>query len=124
MQTRDGLPNRPTPEDGHWGALPSQAWRVEKSLVPEEAVVEATGGRRLTGSSRAASDFLRNEVLGVPELVHARIGNASEDAAARRAPIGGENGLPNYQDAKIGLVFLLEELSDCGGPPQAGGSSG
>jgi hypothetical protein len=63
-------------------------------------------------------------MIGVPELTRARIGNAIESGTSRRAPIGAEDWLPDHEHAKIRVAILFQKLSDCGGPPQTGGSSG
>jgi len=61
-------------------------------------------------------------VLLVPELPYTTIAQPAERPDGRRTPIGGENRLPDREHADIGFRMLLEDLFDCGGPPQTGRS--
>ncbi len=69
-------------------------------------------------------ELFRDEMVRVPELADALVGDARESAAAGRAPVGGKNRLPYDQDANVSIAVMLEDLLDCGRPPQAFGSSG
>ena len=69
-------------------------------------------------------DGVGNQMLRVPELPGAAVANTSQSAAARRTPVGGKNRLPDDQHVKARVVIALQKLADCGGPPQAEGSSG
>jgi hypothetical protein len=63
-------------------------------------------------------------VLRIPKLPGPAVGDAGKSAAPRRTPVGGKNRLPDDQHAEIGVAIAAQKLTDCGGPPQAEGSSG
>ena len=124
FQAGDGFPHRAFPVVGDRSGRPAGTGQVEKGLVPQKTVVEAAVGRSLSINGSVARDFLRDEVLRVPELAGAGIRNASQDRTAGRAQVGGENRLPDNQNTNIGVAFAREEFADCGGPPQTRRSSG
>ena len=65
---------------------------------------------------------LRQFVPRVPELARAVVLQALQDKAGGREDIGWQHGLPNGEDPDLGARVPIENLLDCGGPPQAGGS--
>lgn len=52
------------------------------------------------------------------------VGDTRESAVGGRTPVGGEDGLPNDEDADVSIGVMREDLLDCGRPPQAFGSGG
>ena len=81
-------------------------------MVPQEASIQAAGGRGSSGFGGEAGDLLSDEVLRVPELTDARVGNAGEVAAAGWLPVGGKNGLPYDQNPEIGIALTREQFLD------------
>ena len=69
------------------------------------------------------TQFLRDQMVFVPELCDSRVCNSPLHKAAGTKPVGGENRLPYDEDFQPIRVVLLQRLSDCGGPPQADWSS-
>jgi hypothetical protein len=121
----DDFPDGAVPEGGDGEIDPVGGGREEDGLVPEEALVLTAGGFRLgrLGGSQT-SELGGNEMMGVPELAGARVGDAGEGAAAGGAPVGGENGFPDDQDTQVRIGVTMEKLGDRGGPPQTGWSCG
>lgn len=111
----------PEESDGH--VLPLGVRCVEDGVVPEEALVLTAIRLRLPWLGlRDATQFLGHKMIGVPELTCSWVRNPSQRAAARRAPVGGKDGLPNHQHAQLLAGMMIEKLLDCGGPPQTDGS--
>lgn len=124
LEAGNRFPDGAGPKDEGWRGLPRRARWEEQRFVPLEAAVEAADGRGFSKLGGAAGDLLGNEMLWVPKLACARVRNARERGASRRTPIGRKYGLPDHQNAKSGIAFVLEKFADCGDPPQAIGSSG
>lgn len=97
------------------------AWGVDRGEVPEDAGSVAAVGLGLAGQVPDVSGY---EVGLIPELHGAGIGDAGEGGGGGWGPVGGEDGLPDDQDANVGIGDLGEDLLDCGGPPQASESGG
>ena len=62
-------------------------------------------------------------MVWVPELPYATIIHAPKRACARRAPIRGQNRFPHREYRDMAVRMLLQNLTDCGGPPQTSRSS-
>src|SRR5262249_2719180 len=67
---------------------------------------------------------LGDQVVLVPILRGSHIWNPGEDRLSRTLPVAGQNGLPDYEDAQLLALLLLEQSFDGGGPPHAGLSAG
>ena len=124
FEGRDNFVDGAVPKDRKRSVFPSGAWRKEKRLVPVKSFLDATI-RLLAWLSVGEFFQLRGyEVLRVPELADAIVRESGECAAARRAPISREDRLPDDQHTQLAVVVTLQKLFGCGGPPQAGWSSG
>lgn len=115
----------PVPERRFRLILPFGPAGIENGVIPIKAFVEAAGRCRLGrllfhDLVQSASD----KVIRIPKLARSSIGHALQSAAGRRPPIGGENRLPDNQDAKVAVALARQKLLGCGGPPQTSGSSG
>ena len=100
--------------------MPSR--RKHDSEVPQDSVALATLGMNVA-AHLGLLEGSRHEMINVPELPDATVAEALENAGARFAPIGRENGLPHGKHADGALWVSLENARDCGGPPQTHGSS-
>jgi hypothetical protein len=66
---------------------------------------------------------VREQPLFVPILTHSGVGDPLECQGRWRANIGNQHRLPNNQYTDSRIAMLVDQLLDCGGPPQAGCSS-
>jgi hypothetical protein len=101
---------------------PANALRVNGRKIPQQLLSDATvlfGLRRL----RVVGDALGQGVLAVPVLPDPRIRESTQDRRGRRGPIGWQHRLPDRVHANVARLVLLQNLFDCGGPPQTSGSS-
>ena len=99
--------------------------RIENGFIPKETSVNAAVRLWLRG--RTLGDVVQgrgHDVVRVPKLPRAAVGDASKRRAARRPPIGGQNRLPNHENAHFLARKPGQKLFGCGGPPQTTGSSG
>lgn len=123
LQKRLRLYDRPIPKDRRWVITPIRVRAIKNGLIPIETFIEAAIWRRQRMLVRIFFQFLRNQMVGIPELPSPRIGNARQRAAARRSPVGRKDRLPHYQNSQLPVRALGDEPLHCGGPPQAYGSS-
>jgi hypothetical protein len=94
-------------------------------VIPIESSAHAAGGLwlwRLGGGS--AIQLFGDEVTWVPELSGSLVCDSGEGTAAWRSEIRGQDGLPNYEEAKFCVCMAGKEFFGCGGPPQTRCSSG
>ncbi len=99
--------------------FPFRLWFVNDRFVPEKPVLNATSGLQLARLFFCDSiEFLRHEMMRIPELFRADIRNSPQRAPARRAPVGCQYWLPHYQHAEPRVRVPLQYLFGCGGPPQ------
>lgn len=68
-------------------------------------------------------ELFRDEPIGVPVLMDPPIRKAAQDEIAGFR-VERQNGLPDGEDPNPARGILLQDLLDCGGPPQAGRSGG
>lgn len=88
---------------------------VESRFVPIVTLTHAAVRQRLCGPvGGEKGELFRDEMMRIPELADAVVGDARESAAAGPAPVGWKNGLPDDQDAEISIAVMLEDLLDCG----------
>src|ERR1700682_5238231 len=65
--------NRPIPESRCGYLLPRRVWQVEDCIIPEVSLFHATiGGGRPLSLSCSSIKFLRNQMVGIPELLCSR----------------------------------------------------
>lgn len=113
------------PEDREGRVVPENVSWIESGFVPIECVTDAALGQELDEFLLGNDgEPLGDEMMRIPELTGALVGDAGKSAAAGRAPVGGKNGFPDDQNAKVAIAVALKDLLDCGGPPQTFGSSG
>jgi hypothetical protein len=62
-------------------------------------------------------------MLRIPELAHPAIADTPQRAAARRAPVRREDGLPHDEYIQLAVGLARQQIFGCGGPPQARRSS-
>ena len=100
--------------------------RVNRHEVPDMAahvefdLIDATAFWWMLRTAQT----LRQRVIPVPELRHARIVEPRQGARGWRPPIGGKHGLPHNKNPKLWIVRQAQRGLDGGGPPQTRRSSG
>jgi hypothetical protein len=116
--------HRPVEHRCGWHPIgPGRARRINRSEIPEVAgsfTAVRCGLRR----PRILFHLCGQQMIGIPELPRPYVGNPSQDGGERRRQIGREDGLPDRKDANPGRRPAGQHVLDCGGPPQAVGSSG
>ena len=112
------------PERWGWLVVPLCMRSEQDYVIPIESAAQAAGRlclRRLGGG--AAIQLLGDEVRGVPELSGSLVCDSGEGAAAWGRKIGGQDWLPDDEDAEFCVCMAGKEFFGCGGPPQARRSS-
>lgn len=107
---------------GRHGFRPHRVRRIHGNKIPENTVTVTALGLRLrtTGVLR---ELLRNQVLRIPDLFNAGVGDPPQDATAGLPPIRREDRLPHCKDLYLGAWIPAQNTLDCGGPPQTCRSS-
>lgn len=96
--------NRPIPENRCGHLLPRRVWRVEDCIIPEVSLFHAAIGCGLPSRLSCSSiKFLRYQMVGIPELLCSRVGDSCKGATTGGTPIRGEDWLPHYQYAELGV---------------------
>jgi hypothetical protein len=100
-------------------------WCIQNGLIPEDSLLDAAIGPRLSrvflGNPKK---LLCDEMLRVPELPGALIRDSAEGAMYGCTQVRRKHGLPHHQYPERRVRAALQELFDCGGPPQTGCSRG
>jgi hypothetical protein len=69
-------------------------------------------------------EALGEEVLRIPILMGAKIGDTAEHGRTGALPVRRKDRFPDCEHADLHPAMRLQDLLDCGRPPQTGGSSG
>jgi hypothetical protein len=102
LQNWNGSKNRAIPESGRRRILPALARGIENRVIPVKSFLYAAVWRGLRRSSLCGFfQRLCYKMFWVPKLSGAQVGNSRERASARRAPIGGQDGLPDDKDPRV-----------------------
>ena len=94
--------NWPIPENRCGQLLPRRVWRVEDCIVPEVSLFHATIRCRLPlPLSCSSTKFLRNQMVGIPELLCSGVGDSCKCATTGGTPIRGEDRLPHHEHLEL-----------------------
>ena len=69
------------------------------------------------------SHSLRQQSVAIPILRHAMIGDPPERHSRRREKVRWQDRFPDNHHADSGVGMFVQQLLDCGGPPQTDSSS-
>src|SRR5579883_1879104 len=103
--------------------VPENSARICGCQIPQESVTLAAIGMTLAIGLRFLDDR-RYQMAGIPELSHPAIVETIQDTRTRCTPIGREDRLPDREHHHRLVGVRLQNLLDCGGPPQTCRSSG
>jgi hypothetical protein len=95
---------------------------VQRREVPKDTVLSAAFGLGL-GLPSVLIHLFRNQVLVIPKVCNTAIGKTRKSGATGLTPVAEKDRLPNSKDLNIQIGIGVENLLDCGGPPQAPRSS-
>jgi len=119
LQGRTDADDRAIPESSRGSLPPPRALWIENRVIPEDTVVGAASGLRLFRVFTSNSKKLFcDEMLRVPELAGALVRDSGQSATNGRTQVGGKHGLPHHEQTERRVRIALQELFDCGGPPQ------
>src|SRR6266851_7594099 len=83
LERRKDSINGTVPKYGSGDILPIRAWHVEDDFIPMEIILYAAVRLRLSGLLPGdAAQFSRHEVLRIPKLPGARVGNPRQGASS------------------------------------------
>jgi len=83
LERRKDSINGTVPKYGSGDILPIRAWHVEDGFIPMEIILYAAVRLRLSGLLPGdAAQFSRHEVLRIPKLPGARVGNPRQGASS------------------------------------------
>jgi len=85
--------------------------------------LDAALGLILRGIAEAG-ELIRHEMIRIPEVEHARIGQAVENHRPRRREIREQNRFPDCEHPHVRAPTGFQDFFDCGDPPQACRSGG
>ena len=115
---------RTVPKHRSRNIFPIRARRKQNRFVPIEPFLNAAIRLRLKRSSGCVIlQFRRHDVLRVPELARSAVCDSPQRAATRRPPVRREDRLPYHKNPHLSVGVSLQQLLNCGGPPQTGWSS-
>jgi len=98
---------------------------INGDFIPRNAVPRATVWLHMTGIRRKlAPELLGEQMVLVPKLRNPWIRQPPQHRCARTGVIRRQNWFPYRKDADVWICIFLQNLFDCGRPPQTHGSRG
>ena len=98
---------------------------VKNYVIPIKSPAQAAGRLyRWWLGGGSSIQLLGDKMVWVPKLPGALVCDSAEGAAAWGSKIGGQDRLPDDQNAELRVRMAGKKFFGCGGPPQTCCSSG
>jgi hypothetical protein len=117
LEPRDDRHDRAVEDPGARQTIGPILSRVEGRKIPERAPVAATFGLPLGGIGLPPK-LVRNPMVVVPEVAHARVFEPPKNDRAGLRHVGEKDRFPDSHHPDVCPGMALQDFIHCGGPPQ------